>query len=146
MGSTLPATTTRDAPAMAAPESWSELVRVTIVDDSEEFVALMGDVLGQRFGVTGLVPRTIDELAATDPQLVFVDAFVRDDGLLGGWELIDRARRDPRLREVPVILCTGEIEPHLDRLSEVAGVHLLSKPFDLDILERTMRRAMADGA
>ncbi len=121
-------------------------VRVTVVDDNDEFVALMEDLLGDRFRVTGILPRSIAELSATDPELVFVDVFVRNDDALGGWELIDLARRDPRLREVPIILCTGEIGPDLDRLTQLRDVHLLAKPFDLDMLESTMRRALADGA
>ena len=102
----------------------------------------MDDLLGHRFRVSGILPRTITELSATDPDLVFVDVFVRNDDALGGWELIDLARRDPRLRDVPIILCTGEIGPDLDRLSSLPDVHLLAKPFDLDVLESTMRRAM----
>jgi CheY-like chemotaxis protein len=117
-------------------------VRVTVVDDNDEFVALMEDLLGDRFRVTGILPRTITELSATDPDLVFVDVFVRNDHALGGWELIDLARHDPVLRDVPIILCTGAIGPDLDRLSGLHDVHLLAKPFDLDVLEGTMRHAM----
>jgi CheY-like chemotaxis protein len=124
----------------------SEFVRVTVVDDDDEFVALMEDLLGHRFRVTGILPRTITELSATDPELVFVDVFVRNDDVLGGWDLIDLARRDPRLRGVPIILCTGEIGPDLDRLTQLPDVHFLAKPFDLDVLESTMRRAMAASA
>ena len=88
-------------------------VRVSVVDDNDEFVALMEDLLGGRFRVTGILPRTITEFSATDPDLVFVDVFVRNDHALGGWELIDLARRDRRLRNVPIILCTGEVGPDL---------------------------------
>ncbi len=143
MDSTMRGSRAWDASEMADS---SAFVRVTVVDDDNEFVALMEDLLGERFRVTGILPRSITELSATDPELVFVDVFVRNDDALGGWELIDLARRDPRLREVPIILCTGEIGPDLDRLTELRDVHLLAKPFDLDVLESTMRRAMADGA
>jgi len=124
----------------------SEFVRVTVVDDNHAFVALLADLLGDRFRVTGILPRTISELAATDPELVFVDVFIRNDDALGGRVLIDLARRDPRLREVPIILCTGAIGPDLDRLTQLPDVHLLAKPFDLDVLESTMRRAMTASA
>ena len=86
-------------------------VRVTVVDDNDEFVALMDDLLVVRFRVSGILPRTITELSATDPDLVFVDVFVRNDDALGGWERIDLARRDPRLRDVPFILCTARSGP-----------------------------------
>ena len=72
--------------------------------------------------------------------------FIRNDDALGGWVLINLARRDPRLRQVPIILCTGGIGTDLDRLTQLPDVHLLAKPFDLDVLESTMRRAMAASA
>ena len=134
------------APDVSETAAASQFVRVTVVDDNEDFVSLIEDLLGDRFSVTGILPRTITELSATDPDLVFVDVFVRNDDAVGGWELIDLARRDIRLRDVPIILCTGEIGPRLDRLSNYPDVHLLAKPFDLDVLERTMRRAMALGS
>ena len=40
----------------------SEFVRVTVVDDNHAFVALLADLLGDRFRVTGILPRTISEL------------------------------------------------------------------------------------
>ena len=143
MDSTMSGRTAWDASEMAGA---AELVRVTVVDDNDEFVALMEDLLGDRFRVTGILPRTITELSVTDPELVFVDVFVRNGDALGGRRLIDLARRDPMLREVPIILCTGVIGPDLDRLAQLPGVHLLAKPFDLDALESTMRRAMAASA
>jgi CheY-like chemotaxis protein len=121
---------------------------VTVVDDSEVFVALMSEVLGERFQVTGLQPRTVADLSETDPVLVFVDLFARDDGVLRGWELIEQARQDPRLRYVPMILCTGDRAAGEDRarLAALPDVHLLAKPFALNELESTMRRAMAAGS
>ena len=111
----------------------AELVRVTVVDDNDEFVALMADLPWDRFRVTGILPRTIAELSATDPELVFVDVFVRNGDALGG----SRADRPGPSRsdapEGPIILCTGEIGPDLDRLAQLPGVHLLAKPFDLDV-------------
>jgi CheY-like chemotaxis protein len=134
------------APRASETAAASESVRVTVVDDNDDFVSLMEDLLGDSFRVTGILPRTITELSATDPDLVFVDVFVRNGDAVGGWDLIDLARRDLRLRDVPIILCTGEIGPGLDRLSNYPDVHLLAKPFDLDVLERTMRHAMALGS
>jgi CheY-like chemotaxis protein len=122
------------------------LARVTIVDDNAELVDVLADVFRGRFHVTAVRPRTIADLSATLPHLMFIDALtgMQDGGSPVGWQLVEQARADEHLREVPIILCTGQIglDGDLDQMARHANVHMLAKPFELDVLEATVARAM----
>jgi CheY-like chemotaxis protein len=135
----------RDVAEVSGAHASAHATRITVVDDSDDFIGLMEDVLGDRFDVTGILPRSIDEIAATAPEILLVDLFVRNDGVLGGEELVGQSRRHRLLREVPIIVCTGARGADLERLTTVPGVHFLGKPFDLETLESTVRRAMLTG-
>jgi CheY-like chemotaxis protein len=101
----------------------------------------MQDVFEGRFTIAGLRPATIADVAAAAPHLLFVDALPADGGP-DGWELIGMAREHATLREVPIILCTDASvqDGDLDRLGSYTNVHLLAKPFELDVLEGLVRR------
>ena len=78
---------------------------------------------------------------------MFIDALQgqHNGGTLAGWQLIEHARNDDGLRDVPIILCTGQIglDGDWDQMARFANVHMLAKPFELEILEATVARAMA---
>jgi CheY-like chemotaxis protein len=122
------------------------LSRVTVVDDNDEFVAVLADVLRGRYDVTSIRPQSIADISATVPELMLIDALPgqQDGGTLTGWQLVEHARNDDGLRNVPIILCTGQIglDGEMERMGQYMDVHLLAKPFDLDVLEATLARAM----
>jgi len=119
--------------------------RLTVVDDSDAFVSLIAEVVADRFVVTGITPRGLDEIAKTAPHLLMVDLNPRRRGLLSGWQLIEEARAHPELQDIPIILCTGTVEANdeLEHALRHPAVHMLTKPFALDVLDDTLSRAMA---
>ena len=60
------------------------------------------------------------------PDLVLTDV---DMPLINGFLLCDEIRQDPALRDTPVILATGVIDPDDRRAEEVGADAVLVKPF-----------------
>lgn len=117
------------------------MARVTAITDSPEFLDLMREILtGEGHQMEGLDAAgiSVQGMVETDPRLLIVD--VRLEGRppgISGWELIVLARSQRELLDVPIILCTSdrwEIEMRAEDLAQIAGVHVLTKPFKVDDL------------
>ena len=118
------------------------MARITVVNDSEEFLAVMRDVfdtLGHTPTVLNGAQTSVDEVASSRPDLLVVDlrlgsAAVLDDG----WALIVGARAHPDLADVPIIVCSGDVRFLRERAAEIAAladVHALQKPFGVSEVE-----------
>jgi DNA-binding response OmpR family regulator len=123
-------------------------VRITVVNDTPEFLELMDEILGREagFDVSPLHGDhvTIDEIAETDPDLLLVDLRL-GGGNPTGWDIVLMARVEDRLREVPVIVCSADLQQLQQReeeMSAMADVHILAKPFNLDALEELVARLL----
>jgi CheY-like chemotaxis protein len=123
--------------------------RITVVNDSPEFLELMQAILD---GGSGYQVTTIDGDALTSlapirdsrPHLLIIDLVMHPDGL-SGWDVLTAARRDAELSKVPIIICTGDVYTVRRRAAELAdapGVTLLEKPFNIDALEAMVSRAL----
>lgn len=125
------------------------MARVTVIDDSEEFLALMQDVLstlGHEMAGFLAVKASIEEIVDSNPQLLVVDLRLQDKPQeMSGWELIILARSHRHLRDVPIILCTAdvwELKRRARDLEQVAGVHVRTKPFELDEISDLIQRLL----
>jgi CheY-like chemotaxis protein len=123
-------------------------VRITVVNDTPEFLELMDEILGREagFDVSPLHGEqvTIDEIANTQPDLLLVDLRL-GGGNPTGWDIVLMARVDDRLREVPLIVCSADLQQLRQReeeMSAMADVHVLPKPFNLDVLEELVGRLL----
>jgi len=65
------------------------------------------------------------------PDLVLTDV---DMPFINGFLLCDEIRQDPDLRNTPVILVTGVINPSDHRAAQVGATAVLVKPFSADQL------------
>ena len=111
--------------------------RIAIIDDDGVFLAMLHALLGEE----GYEPHAfLDGIAAyaqiracTSHAIVLDIPRERPDE---GWELLDRFRRDPALRAIPVIVCVaeGEAREEHTRALRGEGYTVLPKPFDLDDL------------
>ena len=116
------------------------MARVTVIDDSEEFLGLMHDLVSGELGhaMTGFqaVEASIEQIVASKPDLLVVDLRLQDRPQeISGWELIVLARSHRQLMDVPVILCTAdlwELKKRAEDLEQIAGVHVRTKPFEVD--------------
>lgn len=114
----------------------SKRPRISVVNDSPDFLELMSAILdedaGYRVSVFDGQQTDLAELAASEPDLVIVDLLL---GGASGWEIVALARADERLASVPVIVCSADVTALRDRapeLESIGNVHLLSKPFAID--------------
>lgn len=71
------------------------------------------------------------------------DAAVIDIGLpgVGGWELVERIRHEPKTKSLPVVVITGAVSPSDTQHAEAFECALLEKPFDADALLKELARA-----
>ena len=134
-----------DQPSSGRPE----LRRVTVINDSPEFLELMGDFLeGERFAaslIDGDDISSLEPIRAADPELLIVD--LRLQGAeISGWDILQAARADPQLGRLPVIICSAdalELRERAEAMAQMPGVEVLMKPFALDDLKVLVRRLLA---
>jgi CheY-like chemotaxis protein len=134
-----------DAPLL--PAGSATRPRVTVIDDSPEFLSLMRDVLGEAHEVRTLeTVRSIAEVAASEPDLLLIDLHAGGPaGGLTGWEILALARSHPLLRDVPAVVCSADLATlREDRIRLVAfgDVQLIAKPFDLTAFEQVIDRML----
>jgi len=114
--------------------------RVTVVNDNPEFLKLMGELLHQeRYAVTlvdGDRDDAVDLIEASQPQALIIDLRL-GTAELHGWEVLKALRSHPDLRELPSLICTGDLrglEQVADQLAGMRRVSTLKKPFDIEEL------------
>ena len=118
--------------------------RITVVNDSPEFLELMADLLhDERYPVTlidGDRENAVELIEAALPQALIIDLRLGSDEL-HGWDVLTEVRRHPNLSELPTLICTGDLKG-LERLAdELAGmrrVATITKPFSVDELFSTL--------
>lgn len=125
------------------------MARITVVNDSEEFLDLMRDVvtgLGHDMVGPRAVHSSIEQIVASNPDLLIVDLRLQDSPQeVSGWELVILARSHRMLTDVPLILCTGElweIKKRAEDLERIAGVHVRTKPFELEEMNSLIARLL----
>ena len=128
------------------------MARVTIVNDSPEFLDLVRDILeGDRYEtvtIDGDRPDTLALIRASRPHLLMIDIRL---GVAGdhGWQIAQEVRRDPGLEKLPVLLCSADpsalagIEA---ALGATRTVRTLAKPFSIDRLTDAVDELLANPA
>jgi CheY-like chemotaxis protein len=125
------------------------VARVSVIDDSEEFLDLMCDLLdslGHQMTGFRAVEASIESVVDSQPELLIVDLRLEDRPQeISGWELVVLARSHRRLVDVPLILCTGDVWQLNKRaadLEQIAGVHVRTKPFDVNEMCELIERLL----
>ncbi len=115
------------------------MARVTVINDSTEFLSLMEEILtdlGHEMVGLKAVKVSIHEVVDSQPDLLIIDLLLENTAQeVSGWELLLLARSHRMLRKIPVILCTAavwELQRRANDLAEIADVHVRTKPFELD--------------
>ena len=115
------------------------MARVTVIDDSVEFLDLMRDLLaslGHEMVGFEAVESSIEQVVQSRPDLLIVDLQLQDTPqVMSGWELLVLARSHRHLLSVPVILSSAdswELSKRAADLEQIAGVHVRTKPFEMD--------------
>jgi len=118
--------------------------RVTVVNDSQEFLTLMADLLlDANYPATvidGDRPEAKALIEAAQPEILIIDLRLGSEGL-SGLEIMRWVRQHPRLSRVPTIICTGDhsgLESVREEVDAIEGVRVLLKPFSLDELHEAL--------
>lgn len=86
---------------------------IAFVEDNEDVVALFQRYLsGHGYALVGVSENeaVLERLAELQPDAILLDIMMQD---LDGWEVLQRLKADPRLREVPIVVCSVLHEPEL---------------------------------
>jgi CheY-like chemotaxis protein len=127
------------------------MARVSVINDSDDFLSLMGDLLdslGHEMTGFKAVEAPIQAIIDAKPDLLIVDLRLQDKPQeISGWELIILARSHRQLTGVPIILCTAdvwELRKRARDLEQIAGVHVRTKPFHVDDMSELINRLLAE--
>jgi CheY-like chemotaxis protein len=117
-----------------------------VVNDNADFLELMSAILDEDAGYDVSLfdgqETSVGQLADSEPDLVIVDLLL---GKVSGWELVTLSRAEPRLAEIPIIVCSADVTSLRARepeLAAVANLHVLEKPFSIDKLTELVERVV----
>ena len=126
------------------------MARVTVVNDTPDFLELVGDILeGDRYDTT-LIDGDRDDalqlIKASRPDLLMIDLRLGTEGL-SGWEIAQQVRRGAEFAGLPILICSADIQAmgqlEVD-LADDRRVATLRKPFEIDELTETIDRLLGD--
>ena len=119
--------------------------RIAIVDDSPEMIDLLRDVLEDRgFDVvtSGGERDLVEDLVAAAPDAIILDLLFPGPGSqLSGWDHLQLIRSHDALRQVPVLVCSGDVVALRKRADDIRRdplTDVIEKPFSLETLERAV--------
>jgi CheY-like chemotaxis protein len=122
------------------------MARILLIDDTASVLAALDyflsnigyDVVQAGDGRTGL-----QRAAEVSPDLVMLDL---EMPVMNGIAVCRTLKADPRLGRIPVLMMTGQATQEARRQALAAGAFVvMSKPFDLQVLEATVARGVAEG-
>ena len=125
--------------------------RISVLNDNAEFLDLMSAILDEDAGYDvrtfSEADTAVSDLVASEPDLIVVDLLL---GGASGWEIVTLSRADERLSDVPIIICSADVNALRNRtedLEKIGNVHVLPKPFGIDevteLVERLVGKAPA---
>ena len=128
------------------------MARVTVVNDSPEFLALVRDILeDDRYETTTLDgdrPDALDAVRASRPDLLMIDLRIGTDGM-HGWDIAQQVRADPEFNGLPVLICSADVlalKSLEEDLAVTQHVGTLTKPFTIDSLTDAIDELLAEAA
>jgi CheY-like chemotaxis protein len=105
-----------------------------IVEDEGAIRMVLAEILfdeGYEVRAFAAVGAALHALVDILPVLVVTD--LGFDSLQDGWAIVHQMRTDPRLAQVPVVICTATLQTHEKRAAAARlCAQWLAKPFTLD--------------
>lgn len=115
--------------------------RLMVIENDIRFAEVLLQI-GRAHGMQGIIAtRGGDALALVSqyqPAAITLDLYLPD---VDGWTLLERLKRDPALRHIPVLIISGESDPVRGRKS--GAWDYLTKPAEADVLSSTIERLAA---
>jgi len=113
---------------------------IVVVNDNPEFLELMAELLhSENYAATvidGDRDNAVDLVRAAEPDCLIID-LRGGGGELHGWDVIQEIRRDPKLSELPTLICSGDtraLAQLAEDLVDKPRVSVIEKPFNIDEL------------
>lgn len=105
-------------------------LRVLIIDDSATIVAILGKMLRQNhFDTSGAgdAESGIEQACADKPDLIFLDIVLPG---MSGFNALRQLRRDPRTRDIPIIMISGNVQATEQfYVQRIGADDFMKKPF-----------------
>ena len=113
---------------------------ILIVDDNPDNLRLLSGILSKkgykvRPALSG--PLALQSVQSSPPDLILLDIKMPD---MNGYEVCSRLKTDEKTRDVPVIFISA-LDEIVDKVKafDVGGVEYITKPFEAERLEKTVR-------
>jgi CheY-like chemotaxis protein len=121
---------------------------IVVVNDNPDFLDAMADVLhDHRYAATVVDGDRDDAIAlvrAAEPDGLIIDLRLGREEL-HGWAVLQEIRSDPELRELPTVVCSGDVDALAGLGDAVAGmqrVATIKKPFAIDEMIATLEQVL----
>ncbi|MDE2509480.1 MAG: response regulator [Elusimicrobia bacterium] len=119
------------------------MAKILIVDDEPSLRELLRDFLKDKGHAADMAEsgaEALTKLRAGRFDLVTLDV---EMPMLGGVETLRLIRRDPKLANIPVLMCTAHgMMGEIDEAFENGASGYIVKPFDFAALEKTVAKAL----
>jgi two-component system phosphate regulon response regulator PhoB len=137
----------RGVESISLRDSDSRKARIAVIDDDVVFIELMHDLLGKGEGYdvvsTASWPQSFEFIKDAQPDLVILDLMMGREQ--AGWAVLELLREDSSTAQIPVILCSAAapaLDQYAARLTGLAWVETVAKPFDVDHLCDVIERLL----
>ena len=111
-----------------------------VVDDSCDDLELLGLLLREQGHRVRLIPdghRALEAARLNPPDLILLDVGMPG---MNGYELCERLRSEPQLREIPVLFLSAATQTaDKVRAFQAGGVDYITKPFEIEELSARVR-------
>jgi DNA-binding response OmpR family regulator len=120
---------------------------IGIANHDPVLIRLLDQVLTEAGFQTIQLPqgaRAYDEIKKARPDLIILDTWL--ESREAGWILFQVLRLDRETREIPVLICSSDLEEFEKRaaaLEEHSHVGVLNKPFDIDVLIKHVNQMLS---
>jgi len=126
------------------------MARVTVVNNSPEFLDLVHDILeGDRYDtvlIDGDEGDVLHRIRRSRPDLLMIDLRMGNAGHRG-WEITQEVRADAELQGLPVLLCSADLQAMAELEADLGAtrhVATLTKPFEIDELTGAIDRLLGE--
>ena len=123
------------------------MAKIAVINDDPDFINFVCMVLqdeGYETVTAHKGNQTVDLVRRESPDVILLDIVM--EAWDSGFNTVTMLRLRPDTASVPVLICTArpphDIDASLER-SDLVGVSVLYKPFDLDQLSEAIRGALA---
>jgi CheY-like chemotaxis protein len=123
--------------------------RITVVDDSREFLELMCAALEPHGHVVTCIAEnaSLETLVESRPDLLIIDLRLEQPAQnLSGWELVVLASHHEALGRIPILVCSGDqaaLRSHAPEIGRSERFATLAKPFQVAELEALAERLLS---